>query len=484
MTRFTSWMLLVLVPAFLWAGLTFQKTFGGLDADVAYGVAELPDGNYLIVGYTQSFNGVGLDGYMVKMSPHGTAIWEKTYDTGIYELFHGCAATSDGGAMIVGYQKLQENDPKDLLLVKINAQGAVQWSKTYGGSDNDSGWDIAPTPDGNFVISGTTASFGHGGKDVWVLKVDANGDTLWTATFGASGDDEGRACAVDASGHIYVSAKSYLLFSPDMYMIQVNPDGSTGWLKSISSSGWTEGYGVCVAGNEPVFAGYGYWGSGYSHDFFMVHLNAAGDTVCTFHGGGGDDDYAFSIYPTSDGGFIMAGKTFSMGGWVKGMLIKVKNGNAIWMEAYGGDDEDILWDVIETSDHFYLAVGSTESSGAGNSDVFVVKTDTAGQFSGIGAGNVPLPRKYALKQNYPNPFNPTTYITFTLPTAQTARIDIYSALGQKIASLGNRFYAAGTHRVMWDGCDFRGRPLPSGVYFYRLVANGQVKATQKMVLMR
>jgi hypothetical protein len=213
-------------------------------------------------------------------------------------------------------------------------------------------------------------------------------------------------------------------------------------------------------------------------------MNANGDTVETVHGGGWDDDYSYSVCPTSDGGMVMAGKTFSYGGWCKGMLMKVKSGQIQWMQAYGGDDEDVLWDVMETSDHFYLAVGYTESSGAGNGDVFVVKTDTAGQFSALSENETSIPQNYALQQNYPNPFNPSTVIPFTLPAAKTVRVEVYNALGQKVCTLGNRLYSAGKHEVIWNGTDSHGQPQPSGVYFYQLVVEGKVMAIRKMVLMR
>jgi len=484
MKRFLPFVMVVLLPLALFAGLTFQKTFGGLDVDVAYSVLELPDGNFLIIGYTKSFNAWGTDGYVVKMNKYGGAIWEKQIDLGGYEILHSGAVLNNGDVLLVGAEKPNENAPYDLLIIKIDPQGTKIWQRLYGGAESDNAWDIAAMPDGNFVISGTTKSYGAGDKDVWVLKINSDGDTLWTRTFGASGDDEGRSCAVDANGGIYVSAKSHLAFAPDMYMIKVNSDGSTGWLKSISTSGWTEGYGVCVVDTLAAFAGYGYWGSGISHDFFLVGMTTDGDTVGTAHGGGGDDDYAFSACATSDGAVVMAGKTFSFGGWCKGMLMKVKDGNIKWMQAYGGDDEDVLWDVIETSDHFYLAVGYTESFGMGNSDMFVVKTDTAGQFSAISENENLLPQNYSLQQNYPNPFNPSTVIPFTLPASKKVRVDVYNTLGQRVCTLGNRLYGAGKHQVTWNGTDSRGQLQPSGVYFYQLVVEGKVMATRKMVLMR
>ncbi len=475
----------LLFPVILTAGNTFGKTFGGAENDVGYSAVECPNHDFILIGYTKSFNGTGLDGYLVRITNAGDLVWQKNFDLGQDELFRSGALTANSGLLLVGYCRKDETAPKDLLIVKVNASGEMQWQKCYGGDGNDYACEIQKTPDGNFVISGTTNSFGHGGEDVWVLKVDSNGDTLWTATFGSTGDDQGRGCAVDASGNIYVSAKGAGVFAPDLYFIKLHGDGSAEWLKSFSTMGWTEGYDVCMSDTTAIFAGYGYWGSGYSHDMLWVKTTTMGDTIQTGHGGGSKNDYAFGISAVHHGGFILAGKTYSFGGYWKGLLWRVDSqGETKWKRAFGGDKEDIFWNVLETDDQCYLAVGYTNSTGNGASDLFVVKVDSTGEATAIPQPARTLPSQFTLGQNYPNPFNPTTTIPVRLKKRGQVQVEIFNSNGAKVAVLGPKNFNAGTHNLIWNARGLDGKLLPSGIYIYRLWVNGKYYAHRKMILLR
>ncbi len=474
-----------LLPAILLAGNTFVKTYGGGDVDEAYSAVECANHDFIIVGLTKSLGGSMRDGYLLRITNSGDSIWAKNYDSGQDEIFRGSVLVGDSVLYTVGFRRPDGNTPTDLLLAKIRTDGELVWTKSYGGDGTDYGCDIHQLPDGNLLISGTTDSYGNGGEDVWVFKVDLNGDTIWTATFGGTGEDQGRGIAVDDSGNIYISAKSYSLFAPDMYMIKVHEDGSADWLKTFSTSGWTEGYDACFNGKEIVFAGYGYWGGSIMHDMLWVKMSSVGDTVRTGHAGGSSNDYAFGVNPTADDGLILTGKSDSFGkGW-QGLLCKVDaSGNMQWQKAFGGDNEDILWKVYQTSDQGYLAVGHSNSTANGSLDVFVVKTDSSGEVTAIGQNEQALPQDFYLEQNYPNPFNPTTTIPVHLAKSGRARIDIFNTAGVKVATLGPKRGAKNTSTFTWNGKNFNGLDLPSGIYIYRLIVSGKVYGSRKMILLR
>ena len=484
MKRFVVFAFLLL-PVMLLAGSTFNKTFGGSDADEGSSAVQCSNHDFILVGLTKSYGGAMHDGYLVRISESGDSLWAKNYDFGQDEIFRGSVLLGDSALLVVGSIRPDDSTPWDLLVAKIRTNGDVVWHKTYGGDGTDYGWDIHALPDGNFVVSGTTDSYGNGGEDVWVLKINQNGDTLWTATFGGTGEDQGRGIAVDDSGKIYISAKSYSLFAPDMYMIKLNDNGEAAWLKTFSSSGWTEGYDACYDGKEVVFAGYGYWGGVYSHDMFWIKMDANGDTIRTGHVGGGSDDYAFGINPTDDGGLILVGKSKSFGSYWQGLISKIDaKGKMEWQSAFGGDNEDIFWKVYQTDDHGYLAVGHSNSTADGNMDVFVVKTDSAGAVTFIEDHGKPVAQNFRLRQNYPNPFNPTTTIPVDMKKAGRVRIDIYNAAGAKVATLGSQRLNRGHGYFKWNGKNFQGQELPSGVYIYRLSVDGKYYGTRKMILLR
>ena len=475
----------LLLPVMLLAGNTFSKTFGGSDTDVGYSAVQCSNHDFILVGFTKSYGGAMRDGYLVRISESGDSIWAKNYDFGQDETFRGSVLLGDSALLVVGFSRPDGGTPTDLLVAKIRTNGDVVWHKTYGGDGTDYGWDIHALPDGNFVVSGTTDSYGNGGEDVWVLKINQNGDTLWTATFGGTGEDQGRGIAVDDSGKIYISAKSYSLFAPDMYMIKLNENGEAAWLKTFSSSGWTEGYDACYDGKEVIFAGYGYWGGVYSHDMLWIKMDAKGDTIRTGHVGGSDNDYAFGVNPTDDGGLILVGKSISFGNYWQGLISKVDaKGKMEWQSAFDGDNEDIFWKVYQTDDHGYLAVGHSNSTADGNMDVFVVKTDSSGAVTSIEDHGKPVAQDFRLRQNYPNPFNPTTTIPVDMKKAGRVRIDIYNAAGAKVATLGSQRLNRGHGYFKWSGKNFQGQELPSGVYIYRLSVDGKFYGSRKMILLR
>ena len=477
-------LVLLLLQSYLFGGNTFVKTIGGADDDVIYD-GLVANNNYYFFGYTRSF-GNNMDGYILKLADNGTVLTEKAIDLGQDELFHSAVMTPEGDFLVVGYTRQNESSPTDVLIVKLTKDFNVQWSKTIGGDKNDNAYTIQPLPDGNYIVSGSTHSFGAGDEDVYLIKINSRGDTLWSTTFGGTREDEGRRCAVNKQGQIFVTAKSVGLFStPDMYMIKTDTNGSALWLKTFSSMGWTEGYDVCTVDTCAVFAGYGYWGSGYSHDILLVKVNAHGDTMFTRHYGGSADDYAFGICPTHDGGFVLTGKSHSFGYSFDGFLCRVDtNGNLQWFYGFGGDKDDIFWNVLETPDHYFIALGFTSSNTAGGTDAFIVKTDSLGLTTALEQSPIHVPQTIALGQNYPNPFNPTTTIPFTLDKAQNVTIEIFSSTGKKIAILGKRKFPAGNHILSWNGRDAQGMVQPSGIYFYRLVMDGHVVAVRKMILMR
>lgn len=472
-------------PRFIFGDDTFIKTFGGTDNEELYSGSLVPERGYIFWGYTKSFS-TTMDGYIILLSEEGDLLAEKAIDLGGEELFKNGVGTPDGGFMAVGYIRKTGSDPLDVLVVKLDGKLEVQWSKILGGEQDDYGFSIQEAPDGNYIISGGTHSFGHGDEDVYLIKINGNGDTLWTATYGDTQEDEGRTCALDDKGNIYITAKTMFGFTPDMYMIKVDSIGSEVWLKTFSTMGWTEGYDVCMADTVIAYTGYGYWGGNYSHDMLLITMNAKGDTIFTNHFGGSDDDYAFSISPVHDGGYILAGKSLSFNlGQFDAILGRVDaKGQLTWLYGFGGEDEDIFWDVFETDDHHFLACGLTKTNTTGGADAYIVKTDSLGIVTGMEQKHSPEPNNYMLGQNYPNPFNPETVIPFTLKQTQSVTIEIYNNKGEKVKGWSDLTLEPGHHTVKWDGQDAKSRPVSSGVYFYRLLVQGKPMSVKKMILLR
>lgn len=514
-------------PDSLWS-----QTYGGNGADECYSVQQTSDGGYVLAGYTQSFGAGSADFWLVKTDTHGDSLWSRTFGGGSYDLCRSVQQTSDGGYIMAGGTRSFGAGDCDFWLVKTNANGDSLWSRAFGGAADDACYSAQQTSDSGYVLAGITRSFGMGRADFWLVKTDANGDILWTAALGGIDWEECHAVQQTSdggyilAGHVYLSGTdrfSYLLMKMDA-------NGDSLWSRTYGGSGdeW------CLSVQQTSDGGYitaGYtesFGAG-DYDFWLVKTDVDGDSLWSRTFGGSNDDECSSVQQTSDGGYILGGATGSFGAdsWDLWLVKTDDDGDSLWSRSFGGSYPDWCSSVQQTSDGGYILVGSTLSFGAGEGDFWLVKTDAngdslwsrtfggndydgcysvqetsdggyilAGETRSFGAGSydfwlvktgpedaadpisVSMPAQYGLRPNYPNPFNPATQIAYDISKTSNVTLTVFDLLGREVATLVDGVQAAGTHSVTFDGTH-----LPSGIYFYRLQA-GDFVAARKMVLLK
>jgi len=243
--------------------LKFSKTFGGKNRDEAYSIALASEGGYVIAGLTDSFGTKpNTRLYVVKTDADGDCVWTRTFGNNKFSMGASVINAADRGYIVCGSTNTLGNGKQDLLLLKIDSGGNTLWVKTYGGKLDDVGNKVILTKDKGYAIIGSTVSFGHGNQDLYLIKTDAEGDCVWSKTYGGLGMDQGVTIINSDDGGYVIGATS----------------------ESFS-------YG--------------------STDLLVMSVDALGNSLWSRHFGGKKDDYLGGILNAKDGGYAIAGWTLS-----------------------------------------------------------------------------------------------------------------------------------------------------------------------------
>ncbi|MGC9514749.1 hypothetical protein [Methanocrinis sp.] len=303
-------------------GAVWREELNRTGWDGGYGFYEYDDGDYVIV--TTTISDPDQELLLMKVDSDGNETWARTFgEASSSEEGFDVDMASDGGYVAVGASEAEGRC--DLLLLKFDSEGEEVWTKRFNRSDADRGSSVQVTGDGGYIIAGTTETE-EDGSDLWLLKVDQNGEQVWERTYGGTGDDEGFCARETADG------------------------------------------GYILVGSRQAFGGLG-------KNLWLLKTDALGNEVWNNRFGGAGDQLGLSVLETEDLGFIIAGYTDGTdGGDADALIIKTGSDGSLLREmTLGGTGHDEAGAVVETDDGGYAFTGLTESFGAEGRDVWLVR---------------------------------------------------------------------------------------------------------------
>ncbi|WP_010476899.1 pentapeptide repeat-containing protein [Thermococcus zilligii] len=358
----------------------WAKTYG---VGVANAVALAENGDIIVAGER------GGDAFVARLDREGNAKWFKTYGGLEWDEARAVAVAPNGDIIVAGYTYSFGAGSADVWVLRLDEDGNIKWQKTYGGSKEDGVRAVALTPNGDIIIAGYTKSFGTGEKDVWVLRLDANGNVKWQKTYGGMRKDGARAVALAPNGDIIVAGYYGATdkFGPhtDVWVLRLDENGNIKWQKTYGRSDHEKARAVALAPNGDIIV------AGYTKSFgtggravWVLRLDANGNIKWQKTYGGNENDEAHAVAVAPNGDIIVAGYTESFGAgsadvWV---LRLDEDGNIKWQKTYGGSDSDRASAVALAPNGDIIVAGYTKSFGADEYEVWILRLPSDGNLPG------------------------------------------------------------------------------------------------------
>ena len=346
----------------------WQKIYGGKDDDIAKGVVMLEDGDTAIVGECKSYNAKRSDICVTRVNSKGQTTWRKLLGGKKTDRGVAISRAKDGNLLILGSGKsFNKNGDRDLYVAKLSLDGKLLWERAFGGDRDEYAGGIAGTNDGGILVVGSSESFSKKGyKDIYILRLNKDGKMLTTKTIGGKLNDEANALTRTADGNFMMVGSREVKHSgdSDFFLMKLDQKGEKMWAKTLGEKendvlmavAPTPDGGIVATGKTRSY-------NSVQTDLAVMHFNKTGKLIWFKIYGFKYYDEGNAVTMTKDGGYVVAGKTNSMG---KGdfdnyILALDAKGKLLWSDIYGDKNKDIAHAVTRTSDGSVVIVGESDS---------------------------------------------------------------------------------------------------------------------------
>jgi hypothetical protein len=527
-------------PLHLWS-----QSFGDSTAQLARGLGADGSGNIVVTGAFEGsvdfggaplVSGGSLDIFAAKYDQGGSHLWSRSFGDSADQRALSVCTDGSGSVIVTGYFEgtvdfgggpLTSAGLSDIFVAKFASDGSHLWSQRFGDAAEQEAIGIAVDTAGSVFFTGffiDETDFGGGpltsagSLDVFLVKLDTNGNHLWSQGFGDRGLQRGQSLAVDGLGNVVitgdfgdevdfgggplVSAGSF-----DIFVAKFASDGSHIWSQSFGDGSSQNPTSICAGGSNEIgvtgsFQGSVDFGGGPmtsagSADIFVTVFDASGNHAWSRHFGDTTAQVGTGVMLRPTGNAVVTGFYWGTVDFGGGPLMNVdssdiflvefaSDGQHVWSRSYGDSGPQEAWNiVVDGSGEIFLSgdfdgvvdFGGAPLTSAGSLDVFIVKLGTT-TTAVPGAVAAPALGVHA----HPNPFSLATHVTIALPGSGSVRLGVFDAAGRLVRVLVDDTLATGEHTVAWNGRDKKAATVSPGVYFLRLESSGQVRLTKAVVL--
>ena len=529
----------------LWA-----KKAGGTSYDSSSSIAVDANGNSYITGYfygsatfgtTTLTSSGGSDIFVAKLDINGNWLWAKKAGGTDFDFGNSIAVDANGNSYVTGYFSGSANFGTttltssseyytEIYVAKLDINGNWLWANKAGGTGWDYGYGIAVDANGNSYVTGafaesaifgTTTLTSSGGSDIFVAKLDSSGNWLWAKQAGGTDYDDGYGIVVDINGNSYVTGIFYssncsfgstTLTSSggsDIFVAKLDINGNWLWAKQAGGTSGDSGNGIAVDANGNSYITGGFKESAtfgtttltssgyYDYDIFVTKLDIDGNWLWAKQAGGTGDEGSNSIAVDANGNsYITSGfeesvnfgtTTLTSSGYLDIFVAKIDhNGNWLWAKQAGGAIDDCGYGIaLDANGNSYVTgffmesanFGTTTLTSSGDRDIFVAKLGEVNSIS--------LPDIISfsgIRSIYPNPFNPLTTIDYEISMPADVKIEVYNNRGQLVRNFILGYKEQGSYKLTWEGEDNNGCLCSSGIYYIRMQAGKEIYIKKAVLL--
>lgn len=476
--KYSIFILLVILASIGNAQQKWFSKFGWWGVDIGNDVCESLDGHFMVTGYTGSFTFGNSDILLSKVNGNaGWEMWTKHFGGTNNDIGKAIISTADSGFVITGYTNSYGTGGYDGFLLKVNKNGDSIWMKTYG----DTNWDILnalqPTSDGGFVMTGYSYSKSKGGKDFWIVKTDSLGNLQWEKKLGGANDDEFVSVEILHDNRIACFGTTYSFsdIKGNYCIFKTNNNGDSLFFKEIGYANLTDiGYDFFERKIDSAFVICGTSQSPFGSDTTYYHqlvVDSIGNWIFDLKQTNKNLKYqtvTTGAHLNNYRRFVVYDLTgYGQGKREPGFYVFANQ----WFEqsvTYGSSEDDFILSCKRTKDNGLIAVGYTFGFNAQQEDVFIVKLDSTGQLASNVVNVENFENNYQLKI-YPNIASDKVFIE--LPDlSNTSKVFIQDIQGRMIIQKKL------SHHL--ESVDISN--IQDGLYFVTVINNSQ-KYTGKLV---